>query len=138
MKTILIISLLLLLQVDNKVYLEKADKIVLKYAGFDLETIIEITPQHFDVAFADDCYSKIYKDSIYINKLLGLLKELKIQDRDSAFGINTRAKIELYDASNVYYIYLDQFAVLINGIEYKNTPELRAEFEKLQDKPIGD
>ena len=138
MKTILIINLLLLLQVDSKDCLKSADKIILKYAGFDLETIIESTPQHFDVAFVDDCYIKIYEDSIYINKILHLLKELKVQDRDSTFGINTRAKIELYNADKVCNIYLDQFAVLINGIEYKNNPELRAEFEKLQAKPLDD
>ena len=139
MKIILIISILLLsFQPNRKDCLKKADKIVLKHVEFDILTIADILPENFEQQFENMLYVNVYEDSVHIDNFLHLLNELKVQDVDSIVGVDTRAKIEIYNADKVYNIYLDQFAVLINGIEYKNTPELRAEFEKLQAKPLDD
>lgn len=139
MKIILIISILLLsFQPNRKDCLKKADKIVLKHVEFDILTIADILPEDFEQQFENMLYVNVYEDSVHIDNFLHLLNELKVQDVDSIVGVDTRAKIEIYNADKVYNIYLDQFAVLINGIEYKNTPELCAEFEKLQAKPLDD
>lgn len=139
MKIILIISILLLsFQPNRKDCLKKADKIVLKHVEFDILTIADILPEDFEQQFENMLYVNVYEDSVHIDNFLHLLNELKVQDVDSIVGVDTRAKIEIYNADKVYNIYLDQFAVLINGIENKNTPELCAEFEKLQAKPLDD
>lgn len=140
MKMILVISLFLLsLQANHQNCFKKADKMILKHVEFNILTFADIRPQEFEILFDNKLYTNIIEDSIYINKFLCLLNKLeKVQTIDSIANIDTRAKIEIYKADKVCNIYLDRFVVLINGIEYKNTPELRAEFEKLQDKPIDD
>lgn len=108
----------------------KVNKIVVKHTEFYSYPLFPALPRNFDRLESNDYFMKTYTDPSDIHRIVQLLKSLELQSPDSVWGIDVRAKIELYQQDTVCNVYLDYHAVIIEGVEYKTSQALRDEVEK--------
>ena len=120
------------LQADNDC-LEGVEKILVKHWGFYINTPADVRPEEFGMYSGLGMFIELYTDTVTINKYIKLLNNLKL--RETTGGFDTRSKLELYSKKGVCYVYIDQFSVLMNGVEYEISPALHKELEELEFYP---